>query len=100
MSHAVELPDDLYRMLAAYAAQHDQTLEETIRTWADAASRGSGGHPSPSLSGEKDVARVENPAFDPWAGFRGTAVLLSPDSLDQHDAYLAQEALRDNGPNR
>lgn len=86
MSHVIELSDEVYKAIEAYAAKHKQTPEEVIQAWAKAASTGetATGHEA----GEHE--RVNDPAYDPWAGFRGVTELLSEDSLDRHDAYLAQ----------
>lgn len=35
---------------------------------------------------------------DSWAGFYGITELLSPDSLDRHDFYLAEEYMNDHEP--
>ena len=90
MSHAIELPDDLYLAVAEYAAQHGLTPEEVIRVWATAA-----GQENAIVS----PARIDDVAFDPWAGLRSTTELVSADSLDRHDTYLAQEALGNHESN-
>lgn len=82
MSHVLELPDEVYKQIEAYAARRGQTPADVVREWA-AANAG-----TESMPGEQ---RVGNPAYDPWAGFRGISQALSPDSVDRHDEYLAAE---------
>lgn len=82
MSHVLELQDEVYKQIEAYAASRGLTPAEVVREWAAANTH------AESTTGEQ---RVGNPAFDPWAGFRGIAQALSPDSVDRHDEYLAVE---------
>lgn len=82
MSHTLELPDEVYERIAAYAASRGQTPAEVVREWAAT---------SADVEAKTDEQRVGNPAVDPWAGFRGISRAVSPDSVDRHDEYLASE---------
>ena len=92
MNHTIQLPEAVYQTIAAYAARHGQTPEEAIASWAGHIENlPGGGAPPPAKGGAEE--RVNNPAFDPWAGFRGITTALSPDSVERHDAYIAEESL-------
>ena len=93
MSHTIELPDELYRAIERYAAQRGETAEAVIVAWAASIQREVLTAPAESRNGATgSIADGNNdPARDPWAGFRGATTALSPDSLDRHDAYLAEE---------
>lgn len=80
MSRVLELPDEVYKQIETYAASRGQTPAEVVREWAAA---------NAAAGTTFDEQRVGNPAFDPWAGFRGVSQALSPDSVDRHDEYLA-----------
>ena len=84
MSHAVYLPDDVYRTIEAYAAKHGQKPEEVIQTWALALREQA--EPTP------DTFQYD-PAEDPLAEFLGTGELISPDAIRKHDEAIAEEAL-------
>lgn len=96
MSHEIKLSDDVYNAVQGFAAQYQLTPEEVIRVWAQAASSSTGGATPGHAAGEDN--RVDNPAHDPWAGYRGMTTLLSEDSLDRHDVYLAQEHTNEHEP--
>lgn len=87
MSHTIALPDDTYQAIADYAARQGQSPEAIIQEWA--ASLRQQLVEQPTLPDEQ---RIDDPRFDPWAGFRNATTALSPDSIDRHDEYLAQEA--------
>jgi hypothetical protein len=82
MSHTLELPDEVYKLIEAYAASRGQTPAEAVGEWAEA---------NANLEDLFDEQRIGNPAFDPWAGFRGISQALSPDTIERHDKYLAAE---------
>lgn len=92
MSHVLELPDDVYERIEAYAASRGQSPAEVVRAWA-AANADTG-----SATGEQ---RVGNPAFDPWAGFRGITVMADAVGAVYHSAddplaaYLGRGELTD-----
>jgi hypothetical protein len=87
MSHTIELPDELYRALERYAAQRGQTAEAAILAWATTIQR----EATAATNHSGAQTSINDPTRDPWAGFRGATTALSPDSLDRHDAYLAEE---------
>lgn len=83
MSHVLELPDEVYKRIEAYAASRGLTPEEAVRVWADRLEQAEGG-------GEE---WVYNPADDPLAEFLGTGELVEPDAIRRHDEVIAEEAL-------
>ncbi len=91
MSHTIELPDEIYRALERYAAQRGQTPEAAVLAWATTIQREVAAATDQSSAQDALQDGVNDPARDPWAGFRGATTALSPDSLDRHDAYLAEE---------
>ena len=89
MSHVIELPDNIYHTLKDYATKHGQTPESLVSAWVESIGEQAG-----DTQNTEQPASNENAADtsrDPWAGFYGITELLSPDSLDRHDYYLAQE---------
>ncbi len=88
MSHAVVIPDDLYRAIEDYAARRGESAEETILAWARSLLE-----QAEQASAEEDEASVYDPADDPLAAFLGQGVLTSPDAIRRHDEAIAQEAL-------
>lgn len=89
MSHAVTVPDELYRAIEDYATRRGESAEAVILAWAESLKQRSD---ATTESPPSEVSsRVNNPTYDPWAGFRGIAEGRSADSIDRHDTYLAQE---------
>ena len=83
MSHAVTIPDELYRTIEAYAARRGESAEDAILAWAR------------SLHEQRELAPVEDngtaayhPDDDPLAVFLGTGVLTSPDAMRRHDGAI------------
>jgi hypothetical protein len=99
MSHAVLIPDELYRAIEAYAARRGESAEAAILAWAESLreqrSEATGETVPTEASG-----RIDDPQHDPWAGFRGIAEARSADSIDRHDAYLAEEYTATHAPDR
>jgi hypothetical protein len=89
MSHVIELPDDLYRAIERYAAEHGETAEAVIIALAQSVAAQAG--PAKPTGEQPAENGIDDPTRDPWAGFRGITTMLSPDSLERHDAYLAEE---------
>ncbi|MBF6591702.1 MAG: hypothetical protein IVW57_14420 [Ktedonobacterales bacterium] len=69
MSHTIQLPDEVYEAIAAYAAQHGQTPETAIQAWATTI-RATLVEGAPTTSQDATTDPVNHPAYDPWAGFR------------------------------
>jgi hypothetical protein len=91
MSHAVMIPDDLYRVIEAYAAGRGESAEAVILAWA----RGLGEQHEQRGQApvEEDDTFVYNPADDPLAAFLGKGELTSADAIRRHDEAVAWEAL-------
>lgn len=87
MTHTLELPEEIYQALTEEAARRGQSPQALIQAWVATL------HAETTTPAAKDEQRVNNPQFDPWAGFRNATTALSPDSLDRHDEYLANEAV-------
>lgn len=98
MSHIITIPDELYRAIEEYAARRGETAEAAVLAWAEQLAQ------SPASATPTEVSdasgRVDDPRFDPWAGFRGVAQAKSADSVDRHDQYLAEDALATHEPER
>jgi hypothetical protein len=96
MSQAIMLPDDLYRALAAYAAQRRQTPEEALAALvrslpAEEHALTSSTNGTASTQNGSETAST---AFDdPWQGFYGAFESEHPDLAERHDYYIGQEAL-------
>jgi hypothetical protein len=96
MSQAVMLPDDLYRALAAYAAQRRQTPEEALAALVRSLSVDE--HQSADSTNGTESTRNGSEATstgfdDPWQGFYGAFESTHPDLAERHDYYIGQEAL-------
>ncbi len=88
MSHLVPIPDDLYARIAAYAARQGQSPEEfVVATAIEAIDEGA------LVAPAEVVVEGYDPADDPLANFSGKFELLSADSIERHDYYLAGEAI-------
>ncbi|HET9979451.1 MAG TPA: hypothetical protein VFQ32_03340 [Ktedonobacterales bacterium] len=101
MSQAIMLPDDLYRALAAYAAQRRQTPEEAIA--ALVRNLPAEEHPPTSRvnSAESTQNDSEAPSTrfdDPWQGFYGAFESNHPDLSERHDYYMGQKSLHPRSP--
>lgn len=86
MSHTIEISDDIYQILANRAAREGKTPETLVREWATSLVE-----PNEAASDARGEQRVNDPRYDPWAGFRNATTALSADSIDNHDAYLAED---------
>jgi hypothetical protein len=92
MSHVIQLPDDVYQTLEAYAAQRGQTPEAVVLSWARALRE------QLAQSLVTDMSSfVYDPADDPLATFLGTGELIAPDAIRRHDEAIAEEALDAHG---
>ena len=91
MSHAVMIPDELYRAIEEYAARRGETAEAAIRTWAE--SLYTQNHVDEA---DENGNYVYDPADDPLAAFLGKGELTSPDAIRRHDDDIAEEALDDH----
>lgn len=104
MSHTISIPDELYHAIEEYAARRGETAEAAVLAWAEQLARFTASAPSMPESGPENglevPSRVDNPRFDPWAGFRGVAEAKSADSVDRHDSYLAEDAFATHEPER
>lgn len=89
MSHTIEVSDDIYRALMQRAAREGKTLEMLIQEWATSITE----QKPTTASTVLPDPRVDHPQYDPWAGFRNATTALTADSVDRHDAYLAQETV-------
>jgi hypothetical protein len=98
MSHAVLIPDELYRTIEEYAARRGESVEAAILAWAASLKQRS--EAASEMARTEAASRIDDPAHDPWAGFRGIAEVRSPDSIDRHDAYLAEEYTATHEPDR
>ena len=85
MSQALQIPDEVYQAIQEYAAIRGQTPEEAVAAWVSSLT------PQADANSPDADRLIDDPNHDPWPGFRGTATALSPDSIDRHDAYLAEE---------
>lgn len=89
MSHAFQIPDDIYTELAAYAAQHGQTPEALLMSLLKEGVE--------QLKQTDSMAVVHNvsynPAHDPLAPFVGAFDSGNDDPgwIEQHDKYFADE---------
>lgn len=89
MKYLVDLPTNVSDRLRRYADDQQQTVEEIIASLVE---RDVDTLPVPEPP--PPAAHTNQPApYDPWAGFHGAFEALSPDALDQHDHYLAMEAI-------
>ena len=96
MSQAIMLPDDLYRALAAYAAQRRQTPEEALAALirslpAEECAPTSGTNSAEST--QNDSEATSTGFDDPWQGFYGAFESEHPDLAERHDYYIGQESL-------
>lgn len=96
MSQAIMLPDDLYRALAAYAAQRRQTPEEALAALV----RSLPAQERPPTSDTNSAEPTENDSEatstgfeDPWQGFYGAFESDHPDLRERHDYYMGQKSL-------
>lgn len=87
MSHMIELPDDAYQMIEAYAARQGQTPEAVIRAWA-AALRDQVAETPPDTD---TSGFIYDPADDPLAEFLGIGELTMPEAIRRHDEAFAEE---------
>lgn len=85
MSHTIQLPDEVYEAIAAYASRHSQTAEEAISAWAANVSR------QPRT--EVIEGYIYDPAEDSLAEFLGKGELTDPTAIRRHDEVIAEEAL-------
>lgn len=92
MSRTIELPEELYRAIEHYAANRGETAQAIILDWATTIQREVARTTTAVPTTREDG--VNDPARDPWAGFRGATTALSSDSLDRHDAYFAEEYMK------
>jgi hypothetical protein len=98
MSHTITIPDELYRAIEEFAARHGETAEAAILAWAESLVRsGTGTTP---MANSEPASRVDDPRYDPWAGFRGATEAMSADSVDRHDVYLAEDYLANHEPDQ
>lgn len=81
--HAIQFPDELYARLAAYAAQHGQTPEETLIDLATQVIETSN-----DLADEEATVPGYDPATDPLARFAGMYVSNDPGWIERHDQYF------------
>jgi hypothetical protein len=100
MSHAVLIPDELYRMIEEYAARRGESAEAAILAWAESLREQQSEATAETAPTEAASDRINDPEHDPWAGFRGIAEVRSADSIDRHDAYLAEEYTATHAPDR
>ena len=85
MSHSVEVPDDLYRKIAQYAAEHHEEPEALIVSWvADAVRRAE----SPDSSQVSGLSPDE-----PLALLAGIINVPDADAGDHHDMYFGADEL-------
>lgn len=80
MSHSLRLPDEVYRLLATYAAGQQQTPEEAVAALVRALP-------------QSEPAETEQPpqgSDDPWDGLYGKFTADAPDITLNHDRYLAE----------
>ena len=80
MSHSLRLPDEVYRLLAAYAEGHQQTPEETVAALVRALLQPERAEAEPPLQSNDD----------PWDGLYGKFTADAPDVTLNHDQYLAE----------
>ncbi len=90
MAHVIEVPDELYEKLAAYAEQRRQTPEELFLTWASqlttAQSTGTWGTEPPPTAAEL--------AASPFLRMIGSLSIGDPRLATEFDEVLA-EAIAD-----
>ncbi len=84
MSHAVLIPDELYRAIEAYAARRGESIEAAILAWAESPRE-------QRAPVEDNDANAYNPADDPLAAFLGRGELTSPDAIRRHEALDAHD---------
>jgi len=85
MGHAVQLPDELYAEVAAYAQQQHETPDDVIVSWvAEAAQRVK---TAPAANQQESSY---DPAKDPLARFIGRFSSGASDLAKRHDDYLAE----------
>ena len=90
MKYLVDIPRDVSDRLRRYADDQRQTVEEIIATLLERdVDTLPPFEPAPPTDTHTDLP----PPYDPWAGFHGAFEAISPDALDQHDLYLAMEAI-------
>jgi hypothetical protein len=81
MGHAIQVPDELYDKLAAYAKDHGHTPEDLVVAWVADVVRQAGSQRTPDS--------VET-AEDPIAPFIGAFRFGVGDLGKNHDRYLAE----------
>ena len=91
MSHAVVIPDELYRAIEEYAERRGESAEAAILAWSRSLHEQEEQAPA-----EEDGANVYDPTDDPLAAFLGKGVLTSPDAIRRHDEAIAEEALAEH----
>lgn len=98
MSHAIIIPDELYRTIEEYAARRGESAEAAVLAWAASLKQSSA--TTTEAASTESASPIDDPLRDPWAGFRGMTAVHSPDSIDRHDAYLAEEYMASHEPER
>src|SRR5690348_11913360 len=96
MSQAIMLPDDLYRALAAYAAQRKQTPEEALAALVRSLpsdEQDATGNMDSAESARNGSESAHASSDDPWQGFYGAFESEHPDLAERHDYYIGQESL-------
>lgn len=81
MSHAVMLPDELYRKVQDYAARSSQEPDALIVEWVEQAAQ------QATLTPEEETELANDPLFQ----IAGMFASDQPGWVDRHDEYLADE---------
>ena len=89
MSHTLEVPDDLYRKIANYAAEAAQEPDALMLAWvAEAAKRLSDSAPTATGATFDERALL---AGDPMTMLAGIIDSHAPGWADDHDAYFGSD---------
>lgn len=80
MTHALQLPDEVYAQLEAYAASRGVTAQDVVAAWVNQT------HGS---SAPAELPYGYDPANDPLAEFLGTGELKDPLAIQRHDEAFA-----------
>jgi hypothetical protein len=87
MGRTLQLPDDVYRALEAYANERRQSPEEAIAAWLRDIQRRA------ERQGEEAERAPTSEMGDPWEGFYAAFESPYPDLTERHDYYIGQAAL-------
>jgi len=101
MSHAFQIPDDLYTKLAMYAAQRNQTPENLFLAWAREVTQKQEESRTSVPSEPKNVDQSEQDKSEedlqsPLFQIAGMFAINDPGWADKHDQYLAEAYLENH----